>query len=185
MIRQRFQGYRCKSGIVIFTCRIAWNYKYSHFNCLIISLVTFRRTSLIYVTYIWNCLILLKPGVLSSIINDILSRLKPRNLSNFRDWSLTNKYTMSGTVDSSLRFEYLGCKLSLLGYLYIRMYTVQCTPPKSYVYCIALSRILQSWPSTLYATKVLQCTVYSVYSVQCTVYSVQCTVLHIFFRDVL
>ena len=31
-IRQRFQGYRCKSGIVIFTWRLTWNYADSPFK---------------------------------------------------------------------------------------------------------------------------------------------------------
>ena len=32
LIRLRFQGYRCKSGIVIFALRVTWNYAYSPYK---------------------------------------------------------------------------------------------------------------------------------------------------------
>ena len=40
-IRLRFQGYRCKSGIVIFAFRVTWNYAYSPYK-LCSHHVTFR-----------------------------------------------------------------------------------------------------------------------------------------------
>ena len=36
LIRQRFQAYRCESGIAIFAWRVPWNYAYSPFNTTVL-----------------------------------------------------------------------------------------------------------------------------------------------------
>ena len=46
MIKQSFQGYRFKSGIVIFAWRVSWNYAYSPFNIL---------TYAVYYYYVFIC----------------------------------------------------------------------------------------------------------------------------------
>ena len=89
LIRLRFQGYHCESGLVICAWKLAWNYAYSSFKLFLLLRLLFGIGGLLFGGYVcndMNCIIFAGTTALLCLVCIVLLvlALRARQVSIFQ-----------------------------------------------------------------------------------------------------